>query len=101
MSQWRNVRSPWNRRAMNRPIGLVASRIRPKKTTICTIPVAVIIIGAPPRTPAVQRSQAPPSELLGLEHRPPEVDQQEDRHDAGDDVVEHESESPRHGRRLS
>jgi hypothetical protein len=30
------------------------------------------------------------SELFGLEHRPAEIDQQENRNDAGDDVVEHD-----------
>jgi hypothetical protein len=33
------------------------------------------------------------SELLGLEHRPSEVNEQQQRHDARDDVVEHENSS--------
>ena len=33
------------------------------------------------------------SELLGLEHRPPEIHEQEHRDDARDDVIEHDEHS--------
>src|SRR5580693_3237366 len=58
---------------MNSPTGLVTSRTRPKNTRICRMPLLVIAASKP----------------LGLEHRPPEVDEEEHRHHAGNDVLEH------------
>src|ERR1700730_16013754 len=58
---------------MNSPTGFVTSRMRPKNTRICRMPMLVIAA----------------SKLLGLEHGPSEVHEEEQRNDAGNDVVEH------------
>src|SRR5262245_17723186 len=83
-SGWRNVRRPLKTRDMNSPIGFVTSRIKPKNTRICKIPVLVMAASKP----------------LGLEHRPPEIHEQEHCDDAGNDVIEHVR-SPTRGRTPS
>src|SRR5215831_8813723 len=68
------VRSPSNTRAMNKPTGLVTSRIAPKNARIWKMPALVIAA----------------SESFGLEHRPAEIHEQQERDDAGHEIVEHD-----------
>src|SRR5690242_16748489 len=59
---------------MNKPTGLVTSRMSPKNTRICRTPMLVMDVS---------------SKLLGLEHRPPEIHEQKRGDDPRNDVVEH------------
>src|SRR5260221_7891114 len=68
---WRNVRWPSKTFAMNAPNGFVHTRIRPKKSAICKIPIVVII----------------PLELLRTQQGVNQENEQTQRCDTGNDVV--------------
>src|SRR5260370_42510809 len=67
----RNVRWPSKTFTMNAPSGFAHSRISPKKSAICRIPMLVII----------------PSELLRTQQRVNQENEQPQRCDTGNDVV--------------
>src|SRR5258706_13679014 len=67
----RNVRCPSNTFAMNAPSGLVQSRINPKKSAICKIPMLFII----------------PLEFLRTQQGVDQVNEQAQRCDTGNGIV--------------